>query len=364
MRSLRRTLLCALLLLALATGVPAVAAAELSPSEEVRLEADIQADGDAKWHVVVRVPLETESDVETFEAFAQGTGTGDFDVTLTAFEAAAVEASETTERDMVIVDTSRDWDVIESDNGTLAGVGEIRLSFTWTNFARVDGERLIVDDAFETTDGTWLPGLAEGQTLVLQPPEGYGVTTAPVAPRDRTLQWDGPVLFQPGYFEIVYQPGVEPSNSLVDLSNLLLVGALVLSGAALALGLYLLWRRRSEAELSMPLLGGWESDSDSDSDSDSESATTNGAAGAEAGLPDETDLELLSDEERVERLLERNGGRMKQAKIVEETDWSNAKVSQLLSSMAETDRVEKLRIGRENLISLPGEGMDDIENEP
>ena len=358
MRSLRRTLLCALLLLALATGASAVAAAELSPSEEVRLEADIQADGDAEWHVVVRVPLEMESDVETFEAFAQGTGTGDFDVTLTAFEAAAVEASETTERDMVIVDTSRDWDVIESDNGTMAGVGEIRLSFTWTNFARVDGERLIVDDAFETTDGTWLPGLAEGQTLVLQPPEGYGVTTAPVAPRDRTLQWEGPVSFQPGYFEIVYQPGVEPSNSLVDLSNLLLVGALVLSGAALTLGLYLLWRRRSEAELLMPSLGGWESDSDS------ESATTNGASGAEAGLPDEQDIELLSDEERVERLLERNGGRMKQAKIVEETDWSNAKVSQLLSSMAETGRIEKLRIGRENLISLPGEGIDDIENEP
>ena len=68
---------------------------------------------------------------------------------------------------------------------------------------------------------------------------------------------------------------------------------------------------------------------------------------------------LLSDEERVERLLAENGGRMKQSKIVEETRWSTAKVSQLLSSMDEADRVEKLRIGRENLISLPGEGFDD-----
>jgi uncharacterized membrane protein len=62
---------------------------------------------------------------------------------------------------------------------------------------------------------------------------------------------------------------------------------------------------------------------------------------------------LLSDEERVERLLERNGGRMRQADIVGETGWSDAKVSQLLSAMAEADRVEKLRLGRENLISLP-----------
>ncbi|CAM2885931.1 hypothetical protein HASA104033_06485 [Halobacterium salinarum] len=70
------------------------------------------------------------------------------------------------------------------------------------------------------------------------------------------------------------------------------------------------------------------------------------------------DPELLSDEERVERLLTDNGGRMKQSRIVEETRWSTAKVSQVLSGMDEDGRVEKLRIGRENLISLPGEGVD------
>jgi hypothetical protein len=65
------------------------------------------------------------------------------------------------------------------------------------------------------------------------------------------------------------------------------------------------------------------------------------------------DPELLSDEERVEALLERNGGRMRQADIVKETDWSDAKVSQLLSRMADEGSVEKLRLGRENVISLP-----------
>jgi hypothetical protein len=54
---------------------------------------------------------------------------------------------------------------------------------------------------------------------------------------------------------------------------------------------------------------------------------------------------------------------MRQAAIVDETGWSDAKVSQLLSAMAEDDRVEKLRLGRENLISLPeaahGSGVDD-----
>jgi hypothetical protein len=84
--------------------------------------------------------------------------------------------------------------------------------------------------------------------------------------------------------------------------------------------------------------------------------------GAEEGNEtggDEPDLSLLSDEERVERLLDANGGRMRQADIVAETGWSDAKVSQLLSAMADEGDVEKLRLGRENLISLP----DDAEVE-
>ena len=79
-------------------------------------------------------------------------------------------------------------------------------------------------------------------------------------------------------------------------------------------------------------------------------------------IPDGSEpTRLLSDEERVLRLLSANDGRMKQAAIVSETDWSNAKVSQLLSEMAEHDQIEKLRIGRENLISLPDRSPDEAE---
>jgi hypothetical protein len=87
-------------------------------------------------------------------------------------------------------------------------------------------------------------------------------------------------------------------------------------------------------------------------------ADPEGASGAGAGAAAEADRSLLSDEERVERLLAENGGRMRQADIVDETDWSDAKVSQLLSAMADEGRVDKLRLGRENLISLP-DGADD-----
>ncbi|SEH38401.1 hypothetical protein SAMN05192561_101362 [Halopenitus malekzadehii] len=89
-------------------------------------------------------------------------------------------------------------------------------------------------------------------------------------------------------------------------------------------------------------------------EADDEKAGDEGAATA-------PDPSLLSDEERVEALLERNGGRMRQADIVSETGWSDAKVSQLLSAMADEERVEKLRLGRENLISLPDHTPEDVE---
>jgi hypothetical protein len=72
----------------------------------------------------------------------------------------------------------------------------------------------------------------------------------------------------------------------------------------------------------------------------------------------DTQQELLSDEDFVIQLLEENGGRMKQVSIVEQTDWSKSKVSMLLSEMEEDDRISKLRVGRENIISLAGEEPD------
>lgn len=63
---------------------------------------------------------------------------------------------------------------------------------------------------------------------------------------------------------------------------------------------------------------------------------------------------VLTDEERVVGLLESNGGRMRQTRIVERTDWSKSKVSMLLSDMEDDGAVHKLRVGRENIVSLPG----------
>ena len=79
------------------------------------------------------------------------------------------------------------------------------------------------------------------------------------------------------------------------------------------------------------------------------------AGDAGGGVPESA---VLSDEERVIDLLEENGGRMRQVKIVEETDWSKSKVSMLLSDMEDDGTVSKLRVGRENIVSLSGHEPD------
>lgn len=65
--------------------------------------------------------------------------------------------------------------------------------------------------------------------------------------------------------------------------------------------------------------------------------------------------EADDDEARVLTLLDANNGRLKQSRVVEETEWSKSKVSMLLSDMHEAGTVTKLRLGRENIICLDGE---------
>jgi|GEM_PF-2043864 len=62
-----------------------------------------------------------------------------------------------------------------------------------------------------------------------------------------------------------------------------------------------------------------------------------------------------SDRETVLALLEEHDGKLRQSNIVEETDWSKAKVSRLLARLDDNGDVTKIRLGRENVICLPGQ---------
>lgn len=94
-------------------------------------------------------------------------------------------------------------------------------------------------------------------------------------------------------------------------------------------------------------------DSDPKSTSASESASASEPNPVSGGgeFPEEA---LLTDEDRIQELLTKFGGRMKQVDVTEETDWSKSTVSRKLSKMEEKELITRVQVGRENLVFLSG----------
>jgi len=333
--------------------------------ENNTIEVELGDDGSAYWTVTWTYSLPDNESREQFRTlageFEQGAET-EYLETPERFRTASERLDAARERQIRI--TNETWR--SNTTGTGANTtGRLTFSFTWENFARVDGDRLMIDDALATeAHGTWLDGLTPEQELIVRIPDGYGVFDANVDPQDGALRWRGPADFNATTLQTTFRGdtgSTDPAGS-----NLVLWGVVgVLLVVIAVIGLFLLSRRDS-------LFPAPAASDDDDSPTGGTPTEPNpGEPSAEEGTAEEPtrepaveiDEELLSDEERVERLLEANGGRMKQAHIVDETDWSNAKVSQLLSSMEEEGRIDKLRIGRENLISFPDVDVTELERE-
>lgn len=78
-----------------------------------------------------------------------------------------------------------------------------------------------------------------------------------------------------------------------------------------------------------------------------------GLAATDADSATPTDKAVLTNEERVIHLLERNGGRMLQSEMVEAADWPKATVSRVLSDMEDAGAVTRIDVGYGNLTELP-----------
>ena len=331
----------------------------------------IRSDGDAVWTIRRNYTLGTEARRAAFESTAQEFENGRESRTVQTVRAASDQASAATGRQMEISGVTRQSTIVNS-------TGQLVLTFTWSGFARKSGTSLYVDDVFLSAEQTWFPTLGVNQTLTIVPPPTYDLISA--SPRgysvtNGSLRWEGTesATFGTSPPSVVYRRtgSVTSPNGTDGLQSggippLALVGIVVLVVAGVIA--YLLATRDFDVPSpASPTGGGDGGDGDDPPATTAETAasTTDGGTAATATETDDDgiDEELLSDEERIERLLERNGGRMKQANIVKETDWSNAKVSQLLSSMDDEDRIDKLRIGRENLISFPDEDITDTNGE-
>lgn len=418
MRTIAAALICCLLIVAL-TGVTVATGASSTPAPAASgsgvdlasvqsgdagnltspetIEIRVQSDGDARFVLSKEFPTATENQSAAFERLATEFENGEHGrLGYGTYVEIVDEVAAATERDMELVEngprTSRDGDV-----------GTLEYRFTWTNFATVNEANLTVGDAFHTGQNIWLGGLSGDQQLRIQAPDGYSVTESPSGPQidDDALVWDGPVTFSEDDLRATFE---ESTNSSTFGTTLVLALVALIVLAVLLFGWQALDDRsddgyadelldRADSYLAaLPIVGegslrdgepsgGTNGETNGDGASSNASSGTTAVADAEPSPaanateqsrsqetdaaigdePESVDPELLSDEERVQQLLEQNGGRMKQANIVTETGWSNAKVSQLLSRMDEEERIDKLRIGRENLITLPDVDVTDQE---
>jgi hypothetical protein len=151
--------------------------------------------------------------------------------------------------------------------------------------------------------------------------------------------------------------GTDPTNS--GTTPMLLFASVTLSGvvAVVARWIWPLWRHRlissvpSRPETGPAFIGGESSDAP-DPDESAISQEFDHAELQQSSQP------VLTDEDRVVQLLRENDGWVYQSFIVEETSWSKSKVSRLLSQMADEGTIEKISIGRQNVVAEKGSMPD------
>jgi hypothetical protein len=379
---------------AAAQGASGIAAAQEGDRQEYELT--VYSNGSTRWTMRYQRSLSNRTERENFEAYAERFNSEEVDL----YEGFVRDAqrlvrlgADATGRRMEARSFRRDARV-----GPLGNQGIVEMSFLWTNFAETNDGEVAVGDVFA---GGGLQGaiyVGPNQQFTIR--TGGNLTFQSVQPdpdstsgdsleASDSVSWAGEREFDDG------RPSAVLATRSVGGSSLgpaVLGAVLVLLGLAAAIA----WRfggipgSRSNADSGSrsgtgPGAGprssyGTTPASGSGSRSGANHGSTGGGDGTSGGNrgdesstggsnsnagsgpappppptePAVSDEELLADDDRVVRLLEANGGRMRQVSIVEATDWSKSKVSMLLSEMESEERVSKLRIGRENIVSLNG----------
>ncbi|WP_254278714.1 helix-turn-helix transcriptional regulator [Haloarcula marina] len=346
--------------------------------EETTFRVTVYANGSATWAIEHQTPLRNESEEQQFQAFADSFERNETDLYTNFVEQAGLltqYGTNTTGREM----SARNFQRTATTN-PVQNTGTVRMSFLWEGFATTRGDRVVVSDVFE---GGFYIGpdqsfvVERGPTLAFvqaQPPPDSRSRPDSLA-RSESVSWVGETSFadRRPYVELGPRSAVVPDTPTEgapptaqattqtdvaagpddDTSGVLwqiLVGALVL---ALGVVVAAIWRSGVAATaIHGGTTGGGSAAQTPEPDSDSD-----GGVAREAD-PAVSDEELLSDNDRVIQLLEENGGRMKQVDIVDTTGWSKSKVSMLLSEMEDDGEISKLRVGRENIISIAGQEPD------
>jgi hypothetical protein len=247
--------------------------------------------------------------------------------------------------------------------------GVVEMTFTWNGFAAVNDETVVVGDVFRdiylSSDQAIV--FEAGGDLAFRSVEPDAEYAGTALEETGSVQWNGQREFVDGRPRAVLtRPDGAAARGGAGLIATMtgadivwyLVGGLVVAGALIGA---VIWYRRhgpGADAATGTASGGTGEPTTTVADEDGSAPGSNGEATAGsndgAGAAPLSDEELMTDEDRVVKLIRENGGRMKQVNIVDETGWSKSKVSMLLSDMEAEGTISKLRVGRENIISLDG----------
>jgi hypothetical protein len=372
---MKQALQCILVILVAFSGFVGIAGAEIQETESDSVVTSFTLDesGDAIWTIEYRTRIDSPEKRDAFlamQANISDNPTGYLDRFEGRIDRTVADAEHVANRRMSAEEVQINVRLVEFPQE----YGVVEYSFVWTNFAIVDGENIIVSDALS---GFFIE---EDGRLIVRWSDELAVKSILPSPTVRTgtsATWEGPVDFdrpspilelQPSELATPTEPEPTtptptptppvdgPSEPPVDDSkydSLLLLGSGGIILVLLVVIAYLLrslWYSPKEpAETAVP-----EGDEDpADEEDESESAEITGELSDEDSAQTEpVDESLLSNEERVLRVLEQNGGRVKQQSIVGELGWTDAKASLVVSEMRENGTVDVFRLGRENVVSL------------
>jgi len=372
-------ILVAILVASVAVGAPAAGSPSprsLSTSsaqqfDQVEFHINVYPNGSARWTFRYGKTLSNQSEREQFRSFASSFENGSsplYEDFRSKAHSLASRGSNVTGRTMVARDFSKDASI----RGLNDDLGVVEMSFTWTNFASVDSNQVVVGDVFQ--NGLYI---SQGQRLVVEARGDLHIADTNPAPyataEDTSATWMGEKQFTDQHPRVVLiaaattttpaGQSTTPAGQSTTTDNAsggpggggpggagdrTTIPWLLITGfaAIVVIGSVMLWQRVGGRLRGR--FGGAAAGTGDGGDGPGDG----GGPGGQPAVPDE---EMLTDEERVLSLLRENGGRMRQVNIVEETGWSKSKVSMLLSDMEDADQVRKLRVGRENIVSLPGQ---------
>ncbi|MCL9816040.1 helix-turn-helix transcriptional regulator [Natronocalculus amylovorans] len=305
-------------------------------ADRIILEANVDEAGTATWTVSYRIALDDDATEEAFDDLRDEIA-DDEDAYLEPFvdrmQRVQDDAASQTSREMAIENPR-----IETDRQELPGpYGIVRYEFEWVGFAAVSDDTIVAGDALS---GLFLD---EENRLIIRHPEGYtveSISPSPSEQTDRSMSWNGPIDFAPNEPRVTVVPASTPLFTADRVAIGLGVVLVIVGGA--------LWLRRDVDSKSTPTEAP-EAGAQPTTPSEPQSV----AEDTDTEEPNMVPEELLSNEERVLRLVEENGGRMKQQEVVQSFEWSAARTSQIVGALRDDGKIESFRIGRENVLRIP-----------